>query len=207
MDQLFGGAVEDYFAFVDDEELGAVVDAVAGDLFDLAGLGVEAVSGEEEGVLQAVGDDERGGLGDVALLDDEVDDGGGGDGVEAAGGGVVEDEVGLGDDGTRDGDATAHASGELGGKLLDSVFELDEAERLDDAGVNLFFGETIFVKTVGDVIADGERVEEGGLLEDHADVAAKFEEIDLAHVGDVLAEDVDGAGVRFDEAVDELHED
>ena len=83
--------------------------------------GVEAVHGEGEGVLEAVGDEERGGVGDVALLDDEFDDGGGGDGVEAAGGGVVEDEVGFGDDGAGDGDAAAHASGELGGELVDGA--------------------------------------------------------------------------------------
>ena len=84
--------------------------------------------GEGEGVLQAMGDEQGGGVGDVALLDDELDDGGGGDGVEAAGGGVVEDEVGVGDDGAGDGDAAAHAAGELGGEFGDGVFELDELE-------------------------------------------------------------------------------
>jgi hypothetical protein len=207
VDELFGGAVEDDFAFVEDEELGAVVDAVVGDLLDFAGFFVEAASGEEVCVLDAVGDDEGGGLGDVALLDDEVDDGGGGDGIKAAGGGVVEDEVGVGDDGAGDGDAATHTAGELGGKLLEGVFEFDEAEGFDDAGVHLFFGGAVFVEAVGDVVADGEGVEEGGLLKDHADAAAEFEEVDLAHGGDVFAEDLDGAGVGLEEAVDELHKD
>lgn len=207
VDELFGGAVEDDFSLVEDEELCAVVDAVVGDLFDFAGLFVETAAGEEVGVLDAVGNDERGGLGDVALLDDEVDDGGGGDGVEAAGGGVVEDEVGIGDDGAGDGDATAHSSGELRGKFFDGVFELDEAEGLDDAGVSFFFGEFVFVEAVGDVVADGDGVEEGRLLKDHADAAAEFEEIFLAHGGDVVAEDLNGAGVGLEEAVDELQED
>lgn len=44
-------------------------------------------------------------------------------------------------------------------------------------------------------------------MEDHADAAAELEEIDLAHGGDVVAEDLDGAGVGLEEAVDELHED
>ena len=136
-----------------------------------AGLLVEAVSGEEEGVLQAMGDQQRRGMGDVALLDDEFDDGGGGDGVEAAGGGVVEDQVGLGDDGAGDGDAAPHASGEFGRELLDGVFELDELERFDHAVVSLFFRDAIFVEAVGDVVFNGEGVEEGGLLEDHADAA------------------------------------
>ena len=70
VDQFLGGAVEDDSAFVEDEKLGAVVDAAIGDLFDLAGLLIETVSGEEEGILQAMGDDERGCVGDVALFDD-----------------------------------------------------------------------------------------------------------------------------------------
>lgn len=160
MDEFFGGAVEDYFAFVEDEEFRAVVDAVVGDLFDFFGLLVEAAAGEEVCVLNAMGDDERGGLGDVALFDDEVDDGGGGDGIEAAGGGVVEDEVGIGDDGAGDGDAATHSAGEFGGELLDCVFERYELERFDDAAVDLLFGDVIFVEAVGDVVADGEGVEE-----------------------------------------------
>jgi len=207
VDEFFGGAVEDDFAFVEDQEFGAVVDAVVGDLLDLFSLRIEAAAGEEVGVLNAMGDDERGGLGDVALFDDEVDDGGGGDGVEAAGGGVVKDEVGIGDDGAGDGDAAAHSSGEFGGELFDGVFEGDELERFDDAAVDLLLGDVIFVKAVGDVVTDGEGVEEGRLLEDHADAAAEFEEVDFGHGGDVVAEDVDGSGVGLEEAVDELHED
>ena len=172
-----GGAVEDYVALVEDEEFCAVVDTVVGDALDLAGGGVEAVHGEGEGVLQAVGDEERGGVGGVALLDDEVDDGGGGDWVEAAGGGVVEDEVGFGDDGAGDGDAAAHASGELGGELVDGVGELDELEDLFDAGAGLRFGDVVLVEAVGYVVFDRERIEEGGLLEDHADACAKLEEL------------------------------
>ncbi len=38
VDELVGGAVEDDFAFVEDEEFGTVVDAVVGDLLDFAGL-------------------------------------------------------------------------------------------------------------------------------------------------------------------------
>ncbi len=63
-------------AFIQDEKFGAVVDAAVGDWFDLACLLVEAVSGQQEGVLQTVGDDQGRGVGDVALLDDEIDDGG-----------------------------------------------------------------------------------------------------------------------------------
>jgi hypothetical protein len=62
VDELLGGAVEDDAAFVEDEEFCAGVDAVVGDGLHLAGGGVEAVRGESEGVLDTVGDEERGGL-------------------------------------------------------------------------------------------------------------------------------------------------
>ena len=74
-------------------------------------FGVEAVGAEGEGVLQAMGDEQGGGAVDVALLDDELDDGGGGDGVQAAGGRVVEDQLGLVDEGAGDGHAALHAAG------------------------------------------------------------------------------------------------
>lgn len=71
-----GGAIEDDLAFIEDQEFGAVVDAAVGDRLYLSGLLVEAVSGEEEGILQAMSNDQRCGVGNVALLDDEIDDSG-----------------------------------------------------------------------------------------------------------------------------------
>lgn len=76
VDEFAGGAIEDDPAFIQDEKLGAVVDAAVGDWFYLSGLLVKAVSGEEEGVLQAMGDDQRCCVSDVALLDDKINDGG-----------------------------------------------------------------------------------------------------------------------------------
>ena len=74
MDEFVGGSVEDDLAFVQNEKLGAIVDPVVGDWFYLSGLLIEAISGQEEGVLQAMRDDERRCVGDVALLDDKIDD-------------------------------------------------------------------------------------------------------------------------------------
>src|SRR5277367_1485410 len=76
VDKLVGGAVEDDLTFIQDKKLGAVIDSAVGDGFDLSGLLVEAVSGQEKGVLKAVSDHERCRVGDVALLDDKIDDGG-----------------------------------------------------------------------------------------------------------------------------------
>ena len=161
MDEFLGGAVEDDLPLVENEEFGAVVDAAVGDGFHFSGLLVESAHGKDEGVLEAMGDEERSGVRDVALFDDELDDGGGGDGIETAGGGVVEDEVGMGDDGAGDGDAASHASGEFGGVFGDGVGEFDEVEDLFDAGVGFGLRDTVFVKAVRNVVFDVERVEEG----------------------------------------------
>ena len=77
---------------------------------------------------------------------------------------------------------------------------------LDDALVGLFFGDLLFVEAVGHVVFDGEGVEERGFLKDHADARAQLEEIGLAHAGDVLAEDANGAGVGPNEAIGQLHQ-
>ena len=93
------------------------------------------------------------------------------------------------------------------GNLSMVLAELDEVEDLFDAGAGLGFGDVIFVEAVGYVVLDGEGVEEGGLLKDHADAGAELEEVVLGHGGDLFAEDADGAGVGLEEAVGELHED
>ena len=207
VDEVVGGAFEMDFALVEDEKAGAVVDATVGDGLHFVRGVVPAVGGEGEGVLEAVGDEKCGGVGDVALLDDKLDDGGGGDGVQTAGGGVVEDEVGFGDDGAGDGDAAAHATGELGGELGSGVGEKDEVEDFFNALMGVVGGDAFFVEAVGDVVLDVEGVEEGGLLEDHADAVAELEAVHFAHGDDILAEDGDGAGVGQKEPVDELEED
>jgi len=75
VDEFMGGSVEDDLAFIQDEKPRAVIDPVVGNLFYLSGLLVEAISGQEEGVLQAMSNDQRRCVGNVALLDDEIDDG------------------------------------------------------------------------------------------------------------------------------------
>ena len=91
--------------------------------------------------------------------------------------------------------------------IFEGVFEFDESQGFDDALVSFVFGNVLFMEAKCDVILDRNGIEEGGFLEDHADASAEFEEVGLAHLGDVFAEDVDGAAVWADEAVDQLHED
>ena len=167
---------------------------------------VEAVGGHHKCILQPVRHQQGAGVEDVALLDHQLDDGGRGDGVEAAGGRVVEQQVRLGDDGAGDGHAAAHASGELRGVLVDGVIELDEAQHLENAAVDLLGRDVLFDQPVGDVVADGHRVEERAFLEDHADAVAEGEEVLLGHGVDLLAEDVDAPGVGQQESVGELEQ-
>ena len=56
------------------EEAGVGVDLVGWEQLHLFGGGVEVVHGEDEGVLNAVGDDDGAGVRNVALLHNELDD-------------------------------------------------------------------------------------------------------------------------------------
>src|SRR5258708_28529282 len=62
-------------------------------------IGVEYVGTHGECVLKTMRYQQRGGVVDVALFDDEFDNGGGGNGVQASGGRVVENQIGIVDEG------------------------------------------------------------------------------------------------------------
>ena len=113
----------------------------------------------------------------------------------------------MADEGAGDGDATPHAAGEAGGKERDGFLKADKAERLVDAAVDFFIGNAFLDELVGDIIADGEGVEECAFLKDHAGTGAEGKELLLWHAGDFLAEEMDGAMVGAEEAVDEFEED
>ena len=64
------------------------------------------------------------------------------------------------------------------GKRFCDVRQIDEIERFADALGDLAFGELLlFSQSHRDVLADGERVEERGELEDVADASAQFVEL------------------------------
>jgi len=110
-DQFADGAVEDQPTLFQHQECRVGVGLAFGEGDHVAEGGVEVVAAEGEGVLEAVGYEQGGYAEEVALLHDQLNDGGGGDGIEAAGGRVVEDELGLVDEGAGDGDAALHAAG------------------------------------------------------------------------------------------------
>src|SRR5262249_24133000 len=91
-------------------------------------------------------------------------------GIEVRGGLVVEDQLGVDGEGAGDGGALAHAARDLRRELALDVAELhlleDAAHRALDLGRCPL---VVLAKAQRDVLADGERAEEGGALEDHRD--------------------------------------
>src|SRR5579859_6882174 len=170
------------------------------------GLRVEMKIGQSKTVLKAMGGEERSDTVDIAQAEDEADDGLRGDRVEAGGGGIVEDDGRTCDQGAGDGYATAHAAREVGGKRIEGVSELHEAEDLADARFDFVGVDTVFVKAIGDVFSDGERVEERAFLKDEANLAADAEEFGFGDAGNVLAENADAAGIGAKEAGSEFKE-
>lgn len=130
------------------------------------------------------------------------------DGIDHGGGLVVEDALGLGGEGTGDGDGAAVAGGEVGGEVVFVVGEVDHIEEPADdlpaVGLVVIFAE---LEGEEDVLADGEGIEEGAALEDHGDFAADEAEVGFGEVCDVLVSDDDAAGIGFEETHDVVEAD
>ncbi len=75
-----------------------------------------------------------------------------------------------------------------------------------DAAVDFVVGNLLLDQLVGDVVADGERIEERALLEDHAGAGAQGKELLLGHVRDLFAEEQNAALVGAQQAVDQLEQ-
>ena len=103
-------------------------------------------------------------------------------------------------------DAPPHASGQLRGKLVQRVLQLDEAQRLFGAGGDLIVRQPLLHQPVADVVAHVERVEQRALLKDRADGTAQLEQVRFAHGRDFLAEDENPARVRPQQAVHQFEQ-
>jgi hypothetical protein len=125
-------------------------------------------------------------------------------GVEFAGRFIVEEELGIGDEGAGDGGAFFHAAGEFAWVAVFVVLEVDEFEFLaDDFGD---FGgrlEAMFAEVEADVFADGEGPEECAGLEDHGHAVFVGDARGL----DGFAVEEDFAGVGAFEADEVFEED
>lgn len=173
VDEGFGGAREEDFAFLD--KVGAVDDGE-----DFAGV--------------VIGDENA----DLFLLEeaDEVLDVGDGEGVDVGKGFVEEEERGLGDEGAGDFEAAALAAREGGGFLGAEVFEVEFLEE----GVEAFFavGTGDGFEDAEDVVFDGKGAEDGGLLGEIA--KAELGPFMDGEMGDVLPLKIDFAAFGLDEA-------
>jgi hypothetical protein len=75
------------------------------------------------------------------------------------------------------------------------VLKLDEAENFLDTWGDFVLAETVFRETVGDIVADSERIKESAFLKHKPDLAAEGQEVMLAHGGDVIPEYFDLAAI------------
>ena len=111
----------------------------------------------------------------LAHADHQLVDDGAGDGVEARGRLVVEDVLRAKRDRAGDADALPHAAGQLGRDSGRRRWEIDELQRFHARAVDLALGQLLLLpQSHRDVLADGERVEERGELEDVADPRAQL---------------------------------
>src|ERR1700740_3238685 len=122
----------------------------------------------------------------VTELQDQQDDGLGGDGIEAGGRRVVKHDLRAVDEGAGNGDAAAHASGEFGGKLVDGVFELHDAQDLANAGLEFVLGSAFLAQAVGDVVGNGQGIEQGAFLKDKTDAATEGKKFLLRQGGSFM---------------------
>lgn len=148
--------------------------------------------------------DDHGGDG-IALLQalDEVVDDVGDDGVEAGGGFVVEDDFWTTDNGPGDTDAFAHATGEVDGHFFFVGVEFDDFEGFLHAAFDLSrVFDACLDEWEGDVLGDGQAIEEGSVLEEVTDAAAERREFAFGKAAQGDAVELDGAGVGLEEADD-----
>ena len=143
---------------------------------------------------------------------DQVVDDAGHDRIEAGGGFVEEDDFRLGGDGAGEADALLHAARQLGRQAVGHFgTQPHAAELFEGDGAGLFLGlfQRAAQQTEGDVLPDGEGVEEGGPLEQHAEAGKKGVALApaLLGVGHVKPVDGDRALIGRHEAEDRLDED
>src|ERR1700745_2131877 len=113
-----------------------------------------------ESVLKAVSHHESAGFVDIPLFHDEFDDRIRGYRIESASRRVVEQHLGLGDDGASDGYAPPHAAREFGWKHVVSSLQFHEAQHLADPALDFLSGNPLFHQTESDIFVHWHRVEE-----------------------------------------------
>jgi hypothetical protein len=139
---------------------------------------------------------------------DEVVDGIAHDGVESCCGFVTEEDIGVGCEGACKADSFFHASGEGDGEEIGTRGV--ESDIFEEAYGFLFcvvLGEfVVHDEGEGDIVPDGEAIEEGGVLEEDAAACVEFAAIFLASGFEFLSVEGEGAFVCGHESEYEFEE-
>jgi hypothetical protein len=181
---------------------GAFVELLGGAvLLDTATVEDDDLVRDLEGFLLVVGDEEGG---DVDLVVEAAEPGAelvADTRVEGAEGLIEEEDLRFRREGAGEGDALALAAGELRGVAVCVAVELDEAEEIVDAALDLGPGPLADLEAERDVLPDGHVAEEGIVLEDEAHSA----ELN-GDGGGVLSGEDDASRVGFLESGDDAED-
>src|SRR5437016_3446889 len=163
--------------------------------------------GDQESAAEVVGHHHRAHPEAALQVADQVIDLGGDHRVETGGRLVVEERARLEHERARQGGPLAHPTRELGRHEPFAAGQVDHFKSLAHAaGEGVRRQQAMLAQGVGDVLAHGERVEEGALLEEHGHVAPHRHERILVEPLEHHAVHLDLAGVGHEQGVHVLQE-
>lgn len=119
---------------------------------------------------------------------------------------VSDDDVGLIDDRSSDGDPLRLAAGKLARKTPDLRHEIDELEDMGHVGLDIRVRPFGRLHGESDVLENGLVGDEAKILKDRADAAAVFRHVFFLHRVDVFRFEKNGAAARLLLGKDHLHE-
>jgi hypothetical protein len=161
---------------------------VEGTGFDLAIGEDEDAVGETIGLGPVVGDVEEGDAGAGTEIGEDLTDVGAGFVVEGGEGFVEAEDGGLEGEGATEGDALGFAAAESDGAAVEDGIEVEPVAEFGDSLADAVDGPASEFEGEGQVLADGEVIEEGAVLGDETEAA-----LARGGAGDIGAIDEDTA--------------
>src|SRR5579875_1503876 len=150
------------------------------------------IVGHREDGIEIVRDDDGRTAQLFLQLQDEARDAVRRDGVEAGRGFVIQDELGVRDDGTGESCALEPTTGELCGIQMPGLAQADAFECVVDAPRDLGFGQAeVLAQRKCDILFQRHTVEQGGELEAETHPPAQYGQLTLGEMADVLIADID----------------
>src|SRR5262249_41846100 len=114
---------------------------------------------------------------------------------------IVKDAFWLGGEGSRNGDRPLHAGRKLGRELFGHVLHTHHFKQTVYDLKNLVFAQVFALpKRKGDILTNGQRIEQSATLKDHSDFLADTLEVLFAVIGDVFVGDDNSARVRLEKS-------